>query len=103
QDQGGNENDHLYRVNPESREVTDLTPVRDAKAVLILLSPRRPGEALIGINDRDHRFYDAYRVNLVDGKRELVYKNEGFVSLIADDDLKVRAGLVYATDFKARI
>jgi dipeptidyl aminopeptidase/acylaminoacyl peptidase len=59
------------------------------------VSHRMPGEILIGLNDRDERLHDIYRVNLLTGERTLVQQNPGFVGFVTDDDYQVRFGMVY--------
>ena len=50
-----------------------------------------PDHVLVAMNDRDPKWHDLYKVNLADGKRELVQKNEQEIaSYFSDADLKVR-------------
>ncbi|HEU4412450.1 MAG TPA: S9 family peptidase [Polyangiaceae bacterium] len=94
QDKGGDENWRLYGVDLASgNKVTDLTPVEGVAARLSGLSHRAPDEALVGLNDRDKRYHDLYRVNLRTGARKLVAKNEGFQGFEADESLAVRFAL----------
>ena len=94
QDKGGDENWHLYRVNLDSGETTDLTPIDGVQAQLQEVSPELPGEVLVGLNDRNPELHDLYRVNLKSGRRELVYKNEeGFIDFVTDDFYEVYFGV----------
>lgn len=45
---------------------------------------------IVGMNDRDQRWHDIYRVDLQSGKRELLLQNEGFSAVYVDNDLQVR-------------
>jgi dipeptidyl aminopeptidase/acylaminoacyl peptidase len=93
QDKDGDENWHLHAVDLKTGADKDLTPVEGAQARIEALSHRVPGEALVGLNDRDKRFHDLYRVNITTGARKLVQKNEGFASFAVDHDFKVRLAM----------
>ena len=96
QDSGGDENWHVYAVNLATSQITDLTPYDDVQARIQELSPRHPLEALIGLNDRDPRFHDVHRVNLITGESSCVTVNDiGATGFITDQDFEVRlAGVV---------
>ena len=88
QDKGGNENYHIYAVNPDATEETDLgvppaedlTPYEDVRAQIIDVPENTPGEILVGLNDRNPKFHDVYRLDLETGERTLVYKNESRIA-----------------------
>ncbi|MCH9684362.1 MAG: S9 family peptidase [Deltaproteobacteria bacterium] len=91
QDRGGDENWHFYAVDIATGTSVDLTPIDGVQAQLVGTSDAQPHHALIGLNDRDPRFHDVYRVDLRTGERTLVLKNEeGFAAFIADESLTVR-------------
>jgi dipeptidyl aminopeptidase/acylaminoacyl peptidase len=98
QDSGGDEDFHVWRVDLQSGDITDLTPLKKVRAQIVGVSPRFPEQVLIGLNDRDPRFHDLYRVNLLTGDREMVQKNPEFASFLADDDLKVRLAVKLTDD-----
>ena len=83
QDKGGNENFHVYAVDPATPAeaatgvppARDLTPVEDVRALIYAVPENRPEEIIVGLNDRDPAFHDVYRVNIATGKRELLIKN----------------------------
>jgi hypothetical protein len=54
------------------------------------MSWKIPKEVLVGMNDRDKKWHDLYRVDVKTGTRTLVQKNEGFGEIHADHDFKVR-------------
>ena len=93
QDEGGDENWHIFSVNVENKETIDLTPFKEVAANIENASPKYPEELLVGINDRDPELHDTYRINVSTGKRELVLKNPGFAQVVADDDYRVRFGM----------
>ena len=81
QDQGGDENFHLFRADPLQPDANplDLTPMAGARAEVVNLLRERPDEAVVAINGRDRHFFDAYRLNLASGKLTLLEKNPGDV------------------------
>lgn len=98
QDEGGDEDWHLHAVDLETGTDRDLTPFKGVQARLVAMERHSPDELLIGLNDRDPALHDVHRLRLSTGELELVCENPGFVSLLADTDLQVRAGLVAAPD-----
>jgi dipeptidyl aminopeptidase/acylaminoacyl peptidase len=92
QDQGGNENHHLYAARADGAgQVRDLTPVADGvRATLEGLSDRVPGKVLVGLNDREPALSDLYLVDIASGEREHVLENPGYGSIIVDNDLVPR-------------
>jgi dipeptidyl aminopeptidase/acylaminoacyl peptidase len=103
QDQGGDENWRLYRVDLTNNETTDLTPFDGVQAQPIALSPTKPGEMLLGLNRDNPEYHDAYHLDIATGALELVRANDGFGSLygsgwVADDDLVIRAAVRPAGD-----
>ena len=89
-DRGGDENFLLYGVDPETGTLRNYTPFEKTRVVEIRDSRSHPDEILVGLNNRDPRFHDVHRLNLVTGKLDLVYKNDAYSGFIADESLKVR-------------
>ncbi len=98
QDADGDENWRVYSLNVETKEVKDLTPLGDVQARIQHVSPRFPHEVLIGLNNRDARFHDLYRVNIETATSELVQHNDGYLGFMADDDFAVRFALRFSPD-----
>ncbi len=98
QDVGGDEDYHIYKVDLKSGKTTDLTPMKNVRAEIDSVSHKFPNEILIGLNDRDKRFHDLYRLNLKSGDKELVQKNTGFLGFTTDDDYNVRFASKFDTD-----
>lgn len=97
QDSDGDENWHVYRVNLESGETKDLTPIEKVAARVEGVSHRIPGEILVGVNDRNPQLHDIYRVNLASGEKELVEENkQGFSNYVVDEDFRVRFGMRFS-------
>ncbi len=91
QDEGGDENWHLYILPVEGGEVRDLTPFPQTTAQILGMSWDEPGKMLVGLNNRDERFHDAHLLDIKSGALTEVFRNEkGYVGFVADYDLKVR-------------
>ncbi len=95
QDTGGNEDFHVYATDVATLQTVDLTPLEGVHATIDSVSNRFPDEILVGLNDRDPRYHDIYRVNLKTGERELVQHNPGLAGFMSDDDFKVRFAFNY--------
>jgi dipeptidyl aminopeptidase/acylaminoacyl peptidase len=80
QDNGGDENWHVYRVDPDDPDApaVDLTPFPDVRASFELLE-KRPGKAMVQINNRNPELFDAYEVDIATGDLTLVAENPGTV------------------------
>ncbi len=64
QDTKGDENFHTYAVSLPGGAPKDLTPYANTRAELNPPSPKHPDEIVIGMNDRDPKYHDLYRVSL---------------------------------------
>ena len=80
QDGGGDENWHVYRVDPDAPEATavDLTPFPGARAHFELLRGR-PGRAMVQTNNRTPELLDAYELDIATGDLTLLAENPGTV------------------------
>ena len=90
QDECGNENLNIYSIDLDSGKQTDLTPFKNARADLGALSPKHPDKVLVNANDRNAKFFDPTQIDLKTGKRERLFKNDGYGGFIADDDFNLR-------------
>ena len=102
QDQGGNENFHVYAVDPAAPAAPggqvpaarDLTPGANVRAMIYAVPENTPGQILVGLNDRDPRLHDVYRMDLATGKRTLVMRNDqGVARWVADLAGNLRLGV----------
>jgi dipeptidyl aminopeptidase/acylaminoacyl peptidase len=78
QDDNGDENWHVYRVDLDepAAPAVDLTPFPGAKAYVELLAGR-PGKAFVGLNKRDVALFDAYELDIATGALTLLAENPG--------------------------
>jgi dipeptidyl aminopeptidase/acylaminoacyl peptidase len=95
-DENGNEDSHLYSADLNSKTIRDLTPFLDVRSSQVLLSPSHPDEVLVGLNLRDSKVFDVYRVNLKTGATVLDTENPGDVmGWTADQNLVIRAASAF--------
>ena len=106
QDNEGDENYRLYRVNVDSKEVVCLTDFDNVSTRVISRLGSDPDELLISMNRRDPEVFDPYRLNVETGELELLVENPGSIrGWMADNAGVVRighaAGLMYRKDDKS--
>ena len=96
QDKDGDEDWHIYSVNIDSLKIKDLTPFKKTRAMPVTLSEHIPTKIIIGINNRDPRYFDLYEATLASGKLELFYENKDAISefKVSDDDGKYKLQFV---------
>lgn len=88
QDQGGDENFHIYATDVASGTTRDLTPMPGVAASVAGRSLARADLIAVLINDRDKRWHDLWTVEVSTGKRTLVLENTaGYASIEVDDGL----------------
>lgn len=98
QDKNGDENWHLYRIDLASGDVKDLTPYEGVQANQMHQSEAHPGTVVVGMNDRDPKWHDIYKVNVANGQRSLIMQNDGFTYFVPDNNLNIRVGVKTAED-----
>ncbi|VVM06278.1 partial acylaminoacyl-peptidase, partial [Methylacidimicrobium cyclopophantes] len=79
QDQGGNENNHLFRVDLAKGTIIDLTAFPDVKVHLQADDPAHPSSLLLTLNRRDPKLFDVYDLALADNRLSLLAENPGNV------------------------
>ena len=95
QDNKGDENFHLKRVDLKGGEAKDLTPFPKVRAgVIDDLEDISKTDVLITLNKRNPEIFDAYRLNVATGEMKMVAENPGKVSQwITDHEGRIRAAL----------
>ncbi|MFI5165764.1 MAG: S9 family peptidase [Thermoanaerobaculales bacterium] len=92
QDVAGEENFHVYSADIDTKVVRDLTPFQGIRAENLLLDRKHPNEMLVGLNLRDRRVFDMYRVDLTTGAVVPDTTNPGdVISWTTDADFQIRA------------
>jgi dipeptidyl aminopeptidase/acylaminoacyl peptidase len=79
-DQGGDENTHIYVVNPELEVLTpfDLTPAKNSVSHIAQV-PTGTSQFVMVSNRRDKKVFDLYQVDLANRKETLMASNPGHV------------------------
>lgn len=94
QDKGGDENFKLYAVNLDGSDQKTLTPFDSVQVQIIDDLEDLDEYLLIGLNKRDKRIFDAYRININSGEMTLVGENPGNISQwVTDNDGKLRVAV----------
>jgi len=93
QDNDGDENWHMYRVDIATGETKDMTPYGEMRAQPVMQSLQHPGKVLVAMNDRDAKWHDLYMVDIATGQRTLLEQNDGFGQYWADHELNPRLAL----------
>jgi dipeptidyl aminopeptidase/acylaminoacyl peptidase len=96
-DNDGDENYRAFSVELQTGKTVPLTP-DGAKASLQEMDAKFPEEALFKHNQRDKRFFDLVRTNVVTGASELVFENKEYVWVVTDSDFKLRLAVKYVAD-----
>ena len=90
-DANGDEDMRLWAVAPDGGEARLLTPEQGTCARLLAMSRARPGTIVVGLNDRDPAWHDAWEIDLADGARRRVFENrDGYLDYTFDDALALR-------------
>ena len=93
-DEGGNENMHFYAVNIDKTNEIDLTPFENVQARIIDDLEDDPNHIIIGLNKRNPQIHDPYRINVNDGKMDMIAENPGNISeWMTDHDGKLRIAI----------
>lgn len=88
-DDQGNEVYHLYGANRDGSDAKCMTPYRNSK--VIVHDTRSDSIVLIGLNKRDPRVFDFYRLNVNTGEMEEALQNPGdAIWWLADSENQIR-------------
>lgn len=79
-DQGGDENMSLYAVDIDGGNLRHLTPFDEVKIHIIDDLEDDDDHILIGMNNRDPRLHDAYRLNVHSGELKCIAENPGNIA-----------------------
>ncbi|MFO0878617.1 MAG: S9 family peptidase [Gemmataceae bacterium] len=91
QDNEGDENFHVYAVDVAQGLVRELTPFKGVRAQVLGLHRDFPDEMLVGLNRRNPRVFDVYRINFKSGEAKLDTENPGdVVGWTTDTKFRVR-------------
>ncbi|SIR11801.1 acylaminoacyl-peptidase [Rhizobium sp. RU35A] len=98
-DENGDENHHVFAVDPRTGSTRDLTPIKGISAQIEMLSRQVPGKIVVGLNDRDARWHDLHTIDLETGERDLLWQNtQAFASIGLDWQMRPRHARSTAAD-----
>lgn len=91
QDQGGDENWHVYQTDIQTKETRDLTPFEKVQARIMATDPKFPDVMLVALNNRNPALHDVHRIDLKTGKSEMIVENkDGLAGYNTDNQMQVR-------------
>ncbi len=101
QDKKGDENFHLYAVNPTDAPdqtgvpiARDLTDLKNVRAYIYNVSKKNPNKIRVGLNDTDPAWHNLYEIDIVSGERNLLRENKDRITNWAFDwDEKLRLAM----------
>jgi dipeptidyl aminopeptidase/acylaminoacyl peptidase len=102
QDRAGDENWRASSVDTLTGALVHLTPAQGVKSFVQESDYRFPEEMLFRHNERDKRFFDLYRINVVNGRSELLYENQNYGVLVTDSTFRLRLAERYAANGDAQ-
>lgn len=101
-DKGGNENYNIFSVNPTAvADATtgipaniNLTPMDSVTVAIYMVSKKDPNIMMVGLNNRDAKWHDLYKLEINTGKLTLINENKDRISgWVFDWDEKPRMAL----------
>ena len=96
QDNGGDENQHLFSADLTNGNVRDLTPFRGVRAQNVMTDMQHPRFVFVGLNLRDRGVFDMYRIDLETGAVALEAQNPGdVITWTADNDFVIRGATAF--------
>ncbi|MAV64830.1 MAG: S9 family peptidase [Candidatus Marinimicrobia bacterium] len=91
QDEGGDENIHIYAVNIDGSNNIDLTPFKNIQARITDDLEDNPNYILAALNKRNPQIHDVYRLNVNSGEMEMIAENPGNIQgWMTDNDGALR-------------
>jgi hypothetical protein len=98
QNQAGNDNSHVFCLDIKTGTSMNLTPFPNTKSEVTKISDKHPEEIAILLNMDDPNWLSAYRVNIITGKMELIFKSTEYLNFSFDNSLKPRIGFKITKD-----
>ncbi|WP_407151532.1 S9 family peptidase [Bradyrhizobium sp. ORS 86] len=102
-DHDGDENFRAASVDIVSGTIVPLTPETGVKSFKQEADRKFPEEMLLRHNQRDKRYFDLFRVNIVTGASELVFENHEYLGLITDSAFQLRLATRLTADGTAEV
>jgi dipeptidyl aminopeptidase/acylaminoacyl peptidase len=90
QDEKGDENWRLYKLDLATKESTLLTPGAKIQARILHIHHSKPGKILVSLNDRNPAYHDLHELDLETNKLKMIYENNEFLGLTVLPDFTLR-------------
>jgi dipeptidyl aminopeptidase/acylaminoacyl peptidase len=103
QDRDGDENWRTSSVNIRNNAVVALSPSQGVRSIVTQMDRKFATDVLLMHNGRDKRYFDLYRVNVLNGLGGLLYENKEYAGLLADGDFQLRLGIRFTADGSAEV
>ena len=95
QDKAGDENFKLYAVDIDGSNLKELTPFDRVRVQIIDDLEDNKNEMIIGMNKRDKRIFDAFRININTGEMKMIAKTPGNIDgWLTDNDGKLGMAII---------
>ena len=96
QDKGGDENHQLFAVDTDGGNLMPLTAFDGVKTLVIDDLEDEKDAVIVGLNKRDQRIFDPYRLNVETGEMKLLAENPGnIVGWKTDHQGKLRLAITF--------
>lgn len=91
QDTDGDENWQVHAVNIKTQKDLNLTNSEGVNADIVKMSWHHPDYILVAMNNRDPHWHDIYKVNIINGEKELLLLNDKkYASVDFDEQYEVK-------------
>ncbi|KKP29472.1 MAG: Peptidase S9 prolyl oligopeptidase active site domain protein [candidate division TM6 bacterium GW2011_GWF2_30_66] len=99
QDNNGDENYHIYKVNINTKETKDLTPFQNTRASFLSYEKHLPNQMIITLNMRNKKVFDVYKIDLKTDILILIAQNPGNIdSWLTDFSNNIKAATIAKPD-----
>ncbi|OQX96429.1 MAG: S9 family peptidase, partial [Bacteroidetes bacterium 4572_117] len=103
-DSGGDENYSIYAADRSGKNEKCLTCIEGVRTQIIDDLEDMPDEMIIGLNKRDKRVFDAYRLNIKTGKMDMIAENPGNIQgWMTDHEGKLRVAIAVVDGINSQI
>lgn len=93
QDEKGDENWRLYKLDLRTKESTLVTPGEKIQARISHMHYAKPSQVFVALNNRNPSYHDLYELDLKTNNLKLIYENNTFLDLTVAPDFTVRYGM----------
>ncbi|WP_299367769.1 S9 family peptidase [Winogradskyella sp.] len=85
-DKGGNEDYHLFAVDLDGKNQKELTPFEGVKVNILNIIKEDKDHMIISMNQNNPQIFEPYKINIVTGELEQLYKNDDIANPINNYD-----------------